>query len=182
MLKKIDNLKRKLIHLLSAFIICLFPYIFSLRGIIIISLVFAFIFTLARFYNFLPIITKVSRYSWGEVFYPLGVAISAIIFLPDHILAFQFGILVLGLSDFLANIVGDLFGQHRIELLRGAKSLEGSLAFTLSTLALFSIFGQGSSWLILPFSFLLAAVEFSLFLGLDNLLLPSLAAYLFSIL
>ncbi len=181
MTKQIDNLKRKIIHLTSAFIICLFPYFFNLRLIITICLVFSLIFLLARYYNFLYIINKVKRYSWGEVFYPLGIALSAIIFLPDNVLAFQFGVLVLGVSDFLANIIGDLFGKHRVEFLKGAKSLEGSLAFTLSTLILFSLFGQSSSWLILPFSFLLAVVEFILFFGLDNLCLPALAAYLFTL-
>jgi len=184
--KKIDNFNRKIIHILSAVIIFFFPYIFSLNQIIFISLLFALIFSVARFFNFLPIINRVRRVSWGEVFYPLGIMLVAIFFLPENIRAFQFGVLVLGFSDSLANIFGDLFGIHRIKLLGGAKSLEGSLIFLISTLFLIFLFRSNVDFynidLYLIIALLLTLVEFSLFFGLDNLVLPSLAAYLFSLL
>ncbi len=179
--QKIDNLRRKIIHMLSAVAIFFFPYFFSLNQIIFLSLLFAFLFSLARFFDFLPIINKVKRISLGEVFYPLGVMLAAIIFLPHEVMAFQFGILVLGFSDALANIFGDLFGIHRFKILGGAKSLEGSSVFFFSTFILFFLFRFPFSFLDLSvyliMSLALTLVELLLFFGLDNLILPSLAAY-----
>ncbi|MFA5644383.1 MAG: hypothetical protein WC928_02535 [Patescibacteria group bacterium] len=184
--RKVDNFSRKIIHILSAIIILFFPYFLSLELIIFVCLLFSFLFALARFFDFLPIINKVRRLSLGEVFYPLGIMISAIFFLPDDILAFQFGVLVLGFSDALANIFGGLFGTYKIKIFGGAKSLEGSLVFLLTTIIL-SIFFKGD-FALLNFdkyfivALILTLLEFSLFFGLDNLFLPFISAYLFSLL
>ncbi len=184
--QRVDNLNRKIIHIISAIIIFFFPYFLSLEQIIFISLLFALIFSLASIYNFLPIINRVKRTSFGDIFYPLGIMISAIIFLPDNITFFQFGVLVLGFSDALANIIGDFFGVHRFKSRWGTKSLEGSLAFFVSTLLLIIIF-QGpffiSNFLIyLLIAIVLTLIEFFFFLGLDNLFLPVLASYFLSLL
>lgn len=189
--QKVDNFNRKIIHILSAIVIIFFPYFFSLQQIIIISLFFAFLFTLARvlrmvkIFNLFKIINKVNRISWGEIFYPLGVMLSAIFFLPDRVLAFQFGILVLGLSDALANIFGGLFGTYKVKIFGGVKSLEGSLVFFLSTFILLLVL-NGCCGTSLIFSYLLTAliltiIEFALYFGLDNLFLPILASYLFTL-
>lgn len=181
---KIDNLNRKIIHIISAFLICLFPYFLSLWQIIALSLLFFGIFLLAKILGLLPIINKVKRVSFGEIFYPIGVMISAFVFLPQgEIRAFQFGILVLGLSDAFANIFGDLFGVHKIELPWSKKSLEGSLAFFLSTLVIIVIFNNNFDILNLSvyfsISLILTIIELLLFFGLDNLALPVISSYLF---
>ena len=112
--------------------------------------------------------------------------VAAIFFLPENIIAFQFGIFVLGFSDALANILGDLLGRHRIKILGGYKSLEGSLVFFITTLILLMIFVAEPSLanleVYLMIALFLTLLEFLLFLGLDNLFLPVLAAYLFSLL
>lgn len=182
---KIDNLNRKIIHIISAVFICFFPYFLSVGQIVALSLIFVFIFSISKFLGFLPIINKVKRVSLGEIFYPLGVMISALIFLPDdNIRAFQFGILILGFSDAAANIFGDLFGYHRINFPWSKKSIEGSLAFFIVSLVIVCIF-SGSNFDVLNLNnyFLLAliltVIEFLLFFGLDNLILPALASSLF---
>lgn len=185
---KIDNLNRKIIHIVSAIIICFFPYFLSVGQIVALSLIFSFIFLISKYLGFLPIINRVKRVSLGEVFYPLGVMISSLIFLTQgETTAFQFGVLVLGFSDALANILGDLYGRHRINFSWGGKSLEGSLAFLLSTiLILFFMNGKNiyPSQLIncLFLSLVLTILELILFFGLDNLFLPTIASYLFIIL
>jgi dolichol kinase len=182
---EIDNLNRKLIHIVSAFIIISFPYFLDVWQIASLSVLFSFIFLISKIKGFLPIINRVKRVSWGEVFYPLGVMISALLFLPQgEVRAFQFGVLVLGLSDAMANIIGDMFGSIKIEFPWSKKSLEGSLAFFATSLILFLLFFGFSSFTgglfsILVASLLLTLAEFSLFFGIDNLVLPSFAAYLF---
>ncbi len=179
---RVDNLNRKAIHALSAVIICFFPYFFTIKQIVFISLLFAFIFLLSRYFNFLPII-KVKRIGLGEVFYPLGVLISALAFLPQgEVLAFQFGILVLGISDAMANVLGDLYGVHRIDFYWSKKSLEGSFFFFLSTFLIllnFANFDISNIFIYFILSLVLTFLEFLLFFGLDNLVLPLLSSYLF---
>lgn len=183
--QKVDNLSRKIIHSLSGLAIFFFPYFFTVKQIIFLSLLFGAIFVFGRLFNFLGIINKVKRASWGEVFYPLGVMISALIFLPGNIAAFQFGVLVLGFSDALANIIGSLFGKHKVKLKFGSKSLEGSMAFFLSIFLLLIVFNFTSSSFDLYAYFLIASsltvMEFILFFGLDNLFLPVVGAYLFTL-
>ncbi|PKM91472.1 hypothetical protein CVU82_02650 [Candidatus Falkowbacteria bacterium HGW-Falkowbacteria-1] len=184
---KIDNFNRKIIHIISAFVICLFPYFLNFWQIMFLSLFFSFVFLMARLSGFLPIINRVKRVSLGEIFYPIGVMVSAFLFLPQgEIRAFQFGILVLGLSDAFANIFGDLFGVHKIDLPWSKKSLEGSLAFFLSTLMIIIIFNSNFDILNLSIYFsvslILTIIEFLLFFGLDNLVLPIISSYLFLLL
>lgn len=180
----VDNIKRKLIHIVSALLIACFPYFLSLFDIVFLSLLFALIFLSAKIFNFLPVVNRVKRVSLGEVFYPLGILFSALIFLPaGEIRSFQFGVLVLGLSDSLANICGGLFGRWRFKLFKGYKSLAGSSAFFLTSFLLLLIMAQGDSSLTSYFliALILTLIEALLFLGLDNLFLPVLAAYLFSL-
>jgi len=183
--QKVDNLVRKIVHSLSGIAIFFFPYFFSVKQIVFLSLLFTVIFILGRFFNFLGIINKVKRLSWGEVFYPLGILISTLIFLPNNVPAFQFGVLVLGFSDALANIIGSLWGEHKVKLMGGTKSLEGSVAFFLSIFLLLIIFNFNQSDFNLWYYFLVASglsiSEFALFFGLDNLFLPAFAAYLFTL-
>ncbi len=183
--QKVDNFNRKIIHILSAIIIIFFPYFFSLRQIIFICLFFSFFFIVARIFGFLKIINKVNRVSWGEILYPLGVMLSAIFFLPDRISAFQFGILILGVSDALANIFGGLFGSYKVKIFGGIKSLEGSLVFFVSVFILLIILGGTYNYYILGHylmvALILTIIEFALFFGLDNLFLPVLASYLFTL-
>jgi phytol kinase len=183
--QRVDNLNRKIIHIISSFIIFFFPYFLSLNEIIFLSLLFALIFFFTKIFNFIPIINNVKRVSLGEVFYPLGVMLAAILFLPYDIMAFQFGVLVLGFSDSLANIVGALWGKNYFRLMGGSKSLAGSLAFLITTLILIFIFqginSLGDIAIYLIIALILSFAEFVLFLGLDNLLLPSLSAYLITL-
>lgn len=184
--QKVDNIKRKIIHITAALIICCFPYFLSLYHIILLAVLFVLIFLVAKIFNFLPIVSKVKRVSLGEVFYPLGVLISAIVFLSQNdIRSFQFGILVLGFSDALANILGGLFGRFKYKLIGNAKTIEGSSAFFLSTFILFIIMKGKINSFPLDFyllaSLFLTLIEAVFFLGLDNLFLPVLSSYLFSL-
>ena len=184
--QKVDNVKRKIIHITAALVICFFPYFLSLYDIILLSVLFALFFLVAKIFKFLPMISSVKRISLGEVFYPIGVLISALVFLPkNEIQAFRFGILVLGFSDALANICGGLFGRFKYKIISGAKTVEGSSAFFLSTFILFIIVRGKIDSVSVDFyllsSLFLTLIEAIFFLGLDNLFLPVLSSYLFSL-
>jgi|SRR3989344_6837487 len=170
------SLTRRVVHVTTASVAAIAPFFVSETEIIIVSLVFAVALLWSRSHKVLTSIHSVERKTYGEVWLPLGVAIAAFLFLPDSVSAFQFGVLVMGISDPLAGLTGDLIGKHRIRFLNSIKTVEGSAAFFISTLLLTSLFVPVFGYHLLLIPLLLMVVEFVLIYGLDNLVLPVVAA------
>jgi len=124
----------------------------------------------------------VERKTFGEVFLPLGVILCATFFVPKNILAFQFGILIMGISDALASLFGERFGKHIIKVFGHKKSIEGSLAFFISSVIIVLFFTQRLGYQIVLIPLILTLIEFFSVLGLDNLILPIAGAFLFQLL
>lgn len=151
------------------------------KNIIVISCIG---FALAMLYShkkkLLSSVHDVNRKTYGEIFLPLGEAITALLFLPHSIPAFQFGVLVLGFSDASASFIGEKYGHHPFTLFNNKKSIEGSAAFFIVTLliTLFFLPTVGLHLLFIPL--LLTLVEAMLSFGLDNLIIPVFGSLLFS--
>jgi|SRR3989344_7239485 len=182
--KKIKHeLTRKLTHVFSGIIIFFLPNFLTAKEIVLLAAVFAIFLGISKYFGLLSSIHKIDRKTLGEVYFPLGIGISAFFFLPSHVLAFQFGILVLTFADSLAGIIGETFGKHKIAFLANKKSLEGTSAFFITTFLIICFFGfLRPPFLVLPAltaTILLTLVEMLLFAGLDNLFLPILATYIF---
>jgi len=171
-------LTRRLIHIGTAIVAGISPLFVTQEEIIFVSIIFAVVLLVGRRYGIFSAIHSVERDTFGEVFLPLGVAFSALLFLPHSMGAFQFGVFVMGISDALAGLAGERFGRHHIKFLNNRKSLEGSLVFFLSSLILTFLFVQGFDYRILVIPLILTGVEFFLEYGLDNLILPIAGAYL----
>jgi dolichol kinase len=75
----------------------------------------------------------VARPGWGEIFFPLGIALAALLYLPSNQHLYSLSTLVLAISDPLANIVGNRANGNRGSRLLFGKSLPGSLAFLASS-------------------------------------------------
>ncbi|MBI1880255.1 MAG: hypothetical protein HYR94_18885 [Chloroflexi bacterium] len=117
--------------------------------------------------------------SWGEIYFPLGVA--ALFLLSDgEPLRYSIPLLLLALGDAVAALVGVRYGLLHYTTLEGHKSAEGSLAFFIVAffsayipLLLFSQTGRAETLLIsLILGLLLMIVEAIAWHGLDNLLIP----------
>jgi len=174
---------RKIGHFGVCVVVLFLPYVFSPRIIILLSLAFLGLLVLSRYFEFLPGLGKhkVDRKTFGEFYLPISVAISAYLFLPVHLEAFQFGIMILGFSDTAAEVIGLLIGRHKIKYL-GEKTWQGTTAFFLVTLLIFIFFVKGELWQGLVISIFLTATEAALRFGLDNLVLPILAGFLITLL
>jgi dolichol kinase len=171
-------LTRKIAHFGAALIAFLSPFFLNLREIILISIIFAIVLFLTRRTSFFSSIHGVKRNTLGEVFLPIGVLLCALFFLPQDIKSFQFGILIMGVSDGLAGLIGEGFGKHYFKLFNSRKSIEGTCIFFITSLALTYLFVSGFDYRILVVSLFLTIVEFFLEYGLDNLALPILGACL----
>lgn len=132
--------------------------------------------------------------SYGPVCFPLVFLLQLLFLWGEHVWIVQISMLVLGIGDALAALVGTAVGKgHPEELTRSPKTLEGSLAMFLSSLLILSVclfFFQGNFngglagqplWMIMALALLLAllatAVEALLSYGFDNLFIPVSIAY-----
>lgn len=173
-----SSITRRVGHIGAALIATVSPLFISKNLIIIACLGFAVVMLISRKFSIFTSIHRIRRNTFGEVFLPLGEAFSAAIFLPHAVLAFQYGVLVMGLSDAFAGIVGEKYGKHKINIFGNRKSLEGSIVFFLTTILLTFIFipSLGPHLILIPA--ILTVVELTLGYGIDNLAIPILATLL----
>ena len=132
--------------------------------------------------------------SYGPVLFPLIFLLQALVLWNEHIWILQTSMLVLGIGDALAALVGTASGgQHMAGFQNNRKSLQGAVAMFLSSLLILSVtmlvfqpqFSGGlvgqPLWMLLSLALLLAllatAVEALLSYGLDNLFIPISIAY-----
>lgn len=168
---------RRIIHVGAAIIAFTFPFYLSLQQVLIICFILLGIMIFSRYKSLLSHIHKVDRKTWGEIFYPLGIMIVAISFLPDNIASFRIVILILGVSDLLANIIGTHLGFHSFEVFKCRKTTEGSIAFFISTLIILLIF-QINPLIAICISLIASFAEFFSPYGSDNLIVPIIVSVL----
>jgi len=170
---------RRFAHVTTAIVACIAPFFITRTEIVVVSIMFAVVLQLGRRYNIFSAIHTVERRTYGDIFLPLGVAGAALLFLPDNVQAFQFGVLVMGISDAMAGLIGEKYGKHTIRFFGNVKSLEGSAVFFVCTLILVLLFAPVFSYPLVMIVMVLTIVELLSVYGLDNLILPTLGAFLF---
>lgn len=172
------NITRRITHVGAALIAVAAPLFLNQWVIVLSCLSFAGILFFGRRSTLFSSIQNVKRNTLGEVFLPLGEAFSAVVFLPQGVREFQFGVLVMGVSDALAGFIGEKFGNHHITIFGNKKSIEGSFTFFISTLFLTFLFIPVFSYPLILIPLLLTLVELVLGYGFDNLALPIIGALL----
>jgi len=133
----------------------------------------------ARFHVFRGI-HDVTRRTWGELLFPVGLLALAILVPRDP--CFVYGALVLGVSDGLAGLLGARFGRAGAHGQRRRSSAVGTASCFLSSalIGVGVLINQGVSILeglaaSVVAAALLTAIEASLSGGLDDLVLPTAA-------
>jgi phytol kinase len=148
-----------------------------------ISAVFALLTGLAwisKSFNVFRGIHEVSRKTWGEILFPIGLLVVAV-FGPRPAV-FVYSSLVVGVADGLAALVGHRFGRRASPRSRWRKTSIGSATFFVSCLAIgsASFAAQGLSLAASVvgatiLAALLTLVEATLSNGFDDLVLPLVA-------
>jgi len=180
------ELPRKLVHITGALAAAALPFVLSFREIAVLGLVFALGMALSARLRLLTAIHEITRRSYGEILFPLGVA--ALALCSPSRAGFVFALLVLGLADGLAGLVGGRYGRRRVPLGTGRKSVVGSATFFAVTLAAVTgtllVAGRASPTALaagLGIALALTIAELLLGYGFDNLLLPLLAGLALSV-
>lgn len=173
---------RKFMHVTSAIVSMWLPTYLSPSWMLVLAGLFTAVLTASKLLKVLSSIHDVPRKTWGEVVFPLGIGLSAwlLYFSPWApgspqlaTNAYRFGLLTMGILDFVA----ELGGQIPSPKLWFGKSVAGSLSFFGVGIILCLAHGMPFSWSLVAVVAGLTASESLLGRGLDNLALPSLGAW-----
>jgi uncharacterized protein (TIGR00297 family) len=139
---------------------------------------------------------SVTTVNYGTVFFPVSFLILVLLFWGKHVWILQTAMLVLGLGDACAALVGENLKKRHEYKLSTTKSIEGSLAMFVVSFAVlygsFKFFRLQSEWLMqmndatlvsfaLAVALIATAAEALLSGGLDNFFVPMAVAYMLGI-
>jgi dolichol kinase len=172
---------RKLVHVSVGLSVALLPFVMTFRDIALLGVIFVAAMVVSRKLGAFGSIHDVERRTWGEICFPLGLAVVAALF-PNRVI-FALAVLTLALSDVVACLVGRRMGEPGYNIGGGRKTYAGSAAFFLSALLLAVLLLPG--WSHLPLALLVAGLatlsEAALGRGFDNLAIPVVVAATVSI-
>jgi len=173
---------RKFIHMSVAVFVATWPFWISWSHIELMSLLMFIGVLVSRYFHFFKAIHDVKRHTWGELFYAMSIGMVAVLSQDKWI--FTAAMLLMGLADGLAAVVGTMFGgKHRYKILGHYKSWEGTVTFWFVAVVILLVCGvlngphEGVTLLLwLP----VIATFFENFAvaGTDNLLVPLIVTLL----
>jgi phytol kinase len=176
---------RKLMHVSMGLITASFPWLFDqIWPVLLLAVGSVATLILVRsgvsaVGSLRGVLHGVERSSWGELLFPVAVAIVFVLADGDPLL-YSVPILILTLADAVAALIGVYYGQIQFSTLEGSKSIEGSLAFFIVAflcvhipVLLFTEVGRLESLLIgLLMGVIAMMFEAVAWRGLDNLFIP----------
>ena len=168
---------RKLVHAVTGLLILILTYVIE-RDVLLFLIIGGSIFSFATFrYKKLQLVHKTADASLGTLFYPLGILSSFLVLADLPLFYFRTALLVLTISDLLANLIGQIKNRNIIFMVwKDKKSIYGIAAYTVSNVAIFYTFlsDQLSNDIFFVLSLLLAAIAFEVISsrGSDNLSIP----------
>lgn len=182
------EITRKIAHIVMGSACLTFPWIFNSFWPVLLLCIFSviFMFWLRGHQNLLRgVLHAVDRRSYGELYFPCAVTLLFAI-KTDTVTDYFVPIMVLTLADAVGALVGVRYGVSKFTTDEGHKSIEGALAFFITTflsthilLLLGTNIGRLESLLVATIvGLLVMLVEATSWHGLDNLFIP-LSAYLF---
>ena len=177
-----NRIIRKGIHLFTG--LSLFALTYVLNNLTLLFVILAgslFAFVSYGFQQF-HILHKTNDQSLGTLFYPIGILSAFILLYRMPIYYFQASLLVLTVSDTMANLFGHIrAGNIYVHPLKEEKSLYGVLGFAASTCIIFYIqLPDAAIWEFLVLATLLAVIfEIFSWRGSDNLSIPVGSALFF---
>jgi phytol kinase len=176
---------RKLMHVPMGLITASFPWLFDqVWPVLLLAASSLAVLVLVRSgfsatRSVRGVLHGVERSSWGELLFPVSVALLFVLAQGDPLL-YSVPILILALADAVAALIGVYYGQTQFKTLEGSKSIEGSFAFFIVAflcvhvaVLLFTDTGRVESLLIgLLMGIIVMLFEAVAWRGLDNLFIP----------
>ncbi len=172
------EITRKVAHILSGISSALLPFVLSFTEIAILATIFIVVMFISKRSHIFTAIHGVKRQTYGEVYFPLAILISAIIF-PIQLI-YTYGLLIMGISDGLASILGQAYKSKEFRLFKNHhKTYAGSGAFFVSAtiigcglVGIFYIFSPIAMLMMIILAAALTIIEALSPKGMDNIFLP----------
>jgi phytol kinase len=177
---------RKLSHMLAGVGAALLPFVLSFNEIALLGALFVPAVFISMRRNMFKSVHGVKRATYGELYFPMAIAACALLF-PEQ-LSYTYGVLVIGISDALASLLGLRFGRKKYKTPGGQKSFLGSAVFfgatwligvSLVVSAIDTSIWQACLWTAI-LAGILTTIEARARKGMDNLLVPIAASGLLS--
>jgi uncharacterized protein (TIGR00297 family) len=168
---------RKLTHLVTGLMIVALTFLLQ-REVLLLLIIAGSLFSFLTFnYQKFKLLHKTTDGSYGTLFYPLGVLSSFLILYNMPVLYFQTSLLVLTVSDTLANFAGQIKnGNQNVIILHDKKSMYGIVGYVFSALIIFYIFLPSNLTMDIFFMvtllFLAVVFELASWRGSDNFTIP----------
>ncbi len=170
---------RKIIHIVTGFILVSWPFFVGWTTILIVEVFYLVLAALVR--KFFPLESQhgVKRKSWGEFFFSFGVIGSILLGAPRWV--FVLAILHLALADAAAALIGVKYGKkNQYKIFKQTKSIAGTGAFFLVSCVLVVLtfvfvpnyVTDANRLAILLLPFITTSMENIGAYGTDNLLIP----------
>jgi dolichol kinase len=166
--RRASELTRKTTHTLSALAVVTLIAFCTLQQIAIIAAIFFVLLMVLRPKYVWNSLYAVERHSWGEILFPLGVLVAAL--LADDARTFIAVVLILGLSDTLASLVGQKLPRMKLPWV-SHKTVAGSTAFLLSACAILAVVLREPDAAIVA-ALAMTIAEAVSHRGIDNLTVP----------
>ncbi len=177
------EITRKFVHFAGAFVTIFFPFIFKTHWtVLILAILFCGVMLITKKIGALPSVHAVERKSDGAIYHPIAIYIC---FLYSQFLNqpwfYIISILILGVSDAFAALVGKNYGMNEYIVEVGSKkTIEGSFTFFLTSflithliLLLTTTIGKVESVLVaLLIAIIITIFESVSLKGADNLFIP----------
>jgi phosphatidate cytidylyltransferase/phytol kinase len=173
-----DESLRKIAHILVALLYGLLPFFVDIRLVTYGALLHLIGAIVARKFKLFTNARRIDRHTYGEIAFPAGAFLASL--LTDSDWVFAAAMLIVGVSDLLAAIIGKKYGRNNTYKIAGQKkSVAGSLAFYVSSLVIIiltliqlDVSGQMLLLTALWVPLLLTATENTGVYGFDNLTIP----------
>ncbi|MEM3179527.1 MAG: SEC59/DGK1/VTE5 family protein [Archaeoglobaceae archaeon] len=172
---KNELIGRKFLHIMVGNIAFLLPF-FESREVMTFLAAFPFVILTFFMSPYSPIRiqskTTLSGHALGLFYYSIAWTILAF-FLFERCDAISMGIVAMSYGDGFASLIGTKYGKRKFSIFGATKSLEGSLAMFLASVAMFAViqlyYGAEMSILILLLALIATIIEAITPKGLDNL-------------
>lgn len=144
---------RKFVHIVTATFAAFWPLFLSFEQIALLSLIFVAVLIIVKQLKLFTSLKSVKRATYGEIWYALGIGVTALIFQNAQI--FAVAILTMALADGFAAVVGVGMGKkaRRFKINGHQKTWAGTATFLLISFTLNAIY-----WFVLNPSALSADV------------------------
>jgi phytol kinase len=172
---------RQIAHVVGAASVAVLPLFLRLSEIVALALFFTALLIWTRARHLLSSVHGIHRVTVGALVFPIGLLL-AVLFGWSHPGAIAYAALVLGTADPVAGLVGKRLEGFGWPVIGGHKTLAGTLAFAMVTVAIGLLMGAGVGDVrflaVLGSAAVLASIEGSLGYGLDNVPVPGVASLL----